>query len=327
MKTGAPVADMAEQIKWWDTLDAFRRAWGRVDVEKALQMARECQHPDAQWLAALFPAGVPVTQQRMSEVMQAQGDAQGDDARGLFLLWRVGRESDSVLRRSAEMGYPPAQALWSVNAYDGAETCFKWARLACEKGDREGAFQLSQCYSDGIGCEQDRTKALELCKQAAEWQHPQAQIWFGKTTYTVLEWQRYHWLGLASARGDSEAFRFDVVRSLPLFVKGQRGRILHTVAPVIRRGLDAARKTLFGVDVDGEKQVKKLQRVVTLHDAMLGRAKQAIGCWSVVGLRCGLVKDVRVLIAKNAWEELWLWASAMEGAVEDEEEDEEERSD
>jgi hypothetical protein len=53
-----------------------------------------------------------------------------------------------------------------------------------------------------------------------------------------------------------------------------------------------------------------LRRVLELHDAVAVRAKQAIACWSVVGERLGLVKDVRVLIAKMAWKEAWLWSRA-----------------
>jgi hypothetical protein len=46
--SGGRVVDLAEQMKWWDALDAFADELG---VEKGLQMARECRHSDAQWLA------------------------------------------------------------------------------------------------------------------------------------------------------------------------------------------------------------------------------------------------------------------------------------
>jgi hypothetical protein len=40
---------------------------------------------------------------------------------------------------------------------------------------------------------------------------------------------------------------------------------------------------------------------------MLGRAREAIKCWSMAGRRVGVVKDMRVMISKMAWEEAWRW--------------------
>jgi hypothetical protein len=114
-------ADCAEQIKWWNALDALQR---NRDVE-ALEMARGCRHPDAVWLASLFPVGKGVTQQRMLGVMQELGE----DPRALFVAWKIlagdveaailprpGRRRGEVqpvhnrpqLRHVAEMGYAPA---------------------------------------------------------------------------------------------------------------------------------------------------------------------------------------------------------------------------
>jgi hypothetical protein len=73
--------ELAEQIKWWDALDELLVRTSDAHIEKGLQMARECRHPDAQWLAALFPAGTAVTMQRLYAVMLEQGE----DARALCL--------------------------------------------------------------------------------------------------------------------------------------------------------------------------------------------------------------------------------------------------
>jgi hypothetical protein len=43
---------------------------------------------------------------------------------------------------------------------------------------------------------------------------------------------------------------------------------------------------------------------------MLDHAKEAIGCWSMAGRRRGVVKDIRVMIAKMAWEP-WLWSKKV----------------
>jgi hypothetical protein len=63
---GALAVDRADQIKWWDVLDKLgspKLSAGGAD--EALQTARALQHPDAQWLASLFPAGIAVAQEDM----------------------------------------------------------------------------------------------------------------------------------------------------------------------------------------------------------------------------------------------------------------------
>jgi hypothetical protein len=72
--------------------------------------------------------------------------------------------------------------------------------------------------------------------------------------------------------------------------------------------LDVGKRVLFGTPVVGD-EVEKLCRLLELYDAMLLCAKESIVCWSIVGLRCGLVKDVRVLIGKLAWQEAWRWSA------------------
>ncbi len=49
------IADKTDQIKWADALDSLGTLGFERDVSKGLQLARECQHPDAQWLCSLFP--------------------------------------------------------------------------------------------------------------------------------------------------------------------------------------------------------------------------------------------------------------------------------
>jgi hypothetical protein len=101
-----------------------------------------------------------------------------------------------------------------------------------------------------------------------------------------------------------------------LFEKGEHARILHTVGPVLRANLDVARCTLFLLYKD-RVTVERYQRVIALYDAMAERARAAMGCWSVIGRRVGLVKDVRVTIAKLLWEEAWRWSEdKKEGAGE-----------
>jgi hypothetical protein len=103
---------------------------------------------------------------------------------------------------------------------------------------------------------------------------------------------------------------------IPWFERGEHTRILHTVGPVFRANLDVANHTLFHPYI-GEEFLERYQRVIALYEAMMQRARAAMGCWSVIGRRVGLVKDVRVTIAKLLWEEAWQWSEdKKEGAGE-----------
>jgi hypothetical protein len=65
-------------------------------------------------------------------------------------------------------------------------------------------------------------------------------------------------------------------------------------------------------DVPIEVVLQKLGRVLHLHEAMVARAKRAIECWSMAARRCGVVKDMRVMIAKKAWAEPWQWGEKQQ---------------
>jgi hypothetical protein len=79
----------------------------------------------------------------------------------------------------------------------------------------------------------------------------------------------------------------------------------------------AGRATFREAIDSGRVTVAQLERVIELHAAMLGRARRAIDCWSMAGWRLRVVKDMRVVIAKMAWEEVWRLGEMMEVKRED----------
>jgi hypothetical protein len=306
MNSGALVVDRTEMIKWGNALDVL---YGRLPdhpehgVEKGLQRARECLHPDARWLAALFPSGVAVTRRGMQEVMREQGD----DMRAGFLLWKLSVESDAeLLTRAAEAGYAPAQAEMFDRCRNSVEK-FAWAEKAVAVGDRQGLYRLARCWRHGYGCTANNKRAIELYRQAAELEDSLAMHQYGGFGFGARDWERYHWWGRAAERGyDSFFLCAALLLLVPLFEDGECGRTLHTIGPVIRRNLDVAKCASFGRTLD-RYDCGKLERVVELYAAMLTRVRHAIDCWSMAGWLRGLVKDMRVVIAKMAWAEAWRW--------------------
>jgi hypothetical protein len=306
MKRGAASVELEEQIKWWDALDWLVGRLG-LDVARGLQMARECTHPEARWLVSLFPGvGVAVTRERMVEVMREQGE----NPLALVLLRELSGQG-ARLDVLADTGYALAQA--QASSRSGGANAFRWAQEATAQGERHGIYQLAYHYHFGWSCEKDTERAARLFLQAAQLGDCAAQWTYGEYACGQFDWLRYHWWLAAASRG----FRLfgdlaaEVDSVLPLFEKGEKGRVLHLFTALLKIGLDAVSNQVFDNSVS-LNTVQTMQRVFALHDAMLIRARQALVCWSIVGRRLGVAKDMRMMIAKAAWEEVWQWGEKGE---------------
>jgi hypothetical protein len=302
MNAGAVGVDRAELIKWYDARTQIGYILEHHYV-KGLEMARECQHPDAVWLASLFPVGVTVTRERMRVVMLEQGD----DPRAMWIAWRAGGLTGNdvgLLRRAADRGYARAQVDLAHHTRDDDES-LRMLELATAQDDRDALYALGlrRMREEGEGS----ATAIELFRRAAELNDGLAQKKYGEIAFGPDDWQRYHWWGRAVSHGhyisqlEAAALRF-----LPSFEEGRNGRILHTLAPLLRGNIDSGQRKVFGLYRVAD-EVRQLERVIELHAAMLNRARRAIDCWSMAGRRLGVVKDMRVVIAKILWEEPWRW--------------------
>jgi TPR repeat protein len=307
-KTNAVGFEEGEQIKWWDALDALYETCDGTSWEKATQMVRECRHPDAQWLAALLPAtGVAVTRECVRQVLLGLSE----DARAIDIAWRLSDKDDKApLRRAAMMGYAPAQA--QLSRFGSIAECFELAQKAAAAGNRSGIHQLGSCYQAGmaVACTQDTRRAIALFQKAADLGCPRAQMALGYTAYDELDWQRYDLFTQAALRGHTMALRFV---GPGIFMQGKNRRILHIVASCIRPNFDITKRLFFGHP--SRENHDSLVQVLQFHDAMLGVARPAIDCWSIAARRRGIVKDIRVMIAKIAWEEVWLWGEVQKRPV------------
>jgi hypothetical protein len=154
MNTGAAGVERAEQIKWWDALDALAEEC----VEEGLQMTRKCLHPDAQWLASLFPAGVAVARERMREMMLELRN----DRRALYVAWLLGEgdaDTTRLLERSAEMDYSPV----GLAVRCGGR--FEMEPKSCRPN--RGMWRLGHFFFFGVkGCVKDEEKGRQLTGEA-----------------------------------------------------------------------------------------------------------------------------------------------------------------
>jgi hypothetical protein len=311
---GCCVMERAEEIRWWDSIDALAGAWSGEDFEGAMRMVRACRHPDVQWLASLLPVGELSDEGSKSRLCALMLEQRGD-ARAMHLAWSLDIFGlpRTLLERSAAMGYAPAQA--SMCSVSASVAPFPWAQASAAQGHKRGQFHLANCLLHGDGCAKDTAKAIELFRAAAEAGLPAAQHPYGDTAFAECDWQRFYWWGLAAETGCNVSKFCEMLFSFFRCERREMGRVVHTVAPLIRRHYLIRTGRFLWRLFENKEEEAVLLRVTALHHAMLGRARRAMLCWSVVGSRCGLVKDVRVVIAKMAWEEAWRWSDDKQDAA------------
>jgi hypothetical protein len=273
---------------------------------RSIEAARSCLHPDAQWFVSLLPAEIPATREGMRELMLQHRQ----DPRASFLAWVFADwDSRDELAYAAGRGYAPAQARMCANSSDAGEG-YEYAQKAAAQGDRWGLCELAYFFEEGECCAKDTAKAIDLYREAAELGHSEAMHYYGELAFAPHEWERWHWWGRAAERG----YLFDTFPQIvtdvwmPVFEGGRNGRVLHTIAAVLRRNLNVTEPTVFGRSLSAAGW-ESIMQVLALHDGMLNRARAAIDCWSMAARRLRVVKDMRVVIAKMVWEEPWRWSN------------------
>jgi TPR repeat protein len=274
--SGVVVVDRAEQIKWWDVVDALTARWGTVREEVAgtaevLRLARNCLHPDAQWLTSVIPSGAGATRHFMAEMLLEQG--RGDPRAAFVASCAKGAGYMGLLRFAAENGYAPAQARLSAWA-DLAQEKFLWAQRAYSQGDRCGIARMADCFRLGLGCWVNKERAIELYKEAAPLLDPSALYYYGLLGFGELDAERYQGWALASTRGFGEACRVGITVLLPSFENGENGRTLQLAGPLLK-----ANPKLLNIDhslLRYRSETEQALRVVEMYEMVLGFANRRL---------------------------------------------------
>ena len=303
-RSSMTLAEKLQLIKWWDATEVFR---GRFELErmlKGLQMARKCTHPDALWLVSLFPDGRELTEESVKEAFAREGE----DPRALFFLSGLDYDTGK-LKWAAEMGYAPAQAVMQHFTYD-LEGKFAWATKAARQGHRSGLYYLGGLLHAGFGCEKDEARGLEYIREAAQLGHVEAQYDYAIRSFSADDWQRYALMGRAADRGydvATKALTDAAVAQLRAFESGQgAGRVVFEIGRRCKVHQHATHAQLF--DWPALRKIcPAMRRCVQLYDEWCEAAKRAVNCWSVIGQRLGVVKDIRLMIARMVWEGRSVW--------------------
>ena len=286
------------------------------DLAKGLELARQCHHADAVWLCSMFPDGPPGDRVAARELLLRQG---GDDPRAQCFAVLVSKgmnpPTDAVLlTAAARRGDPLAMAMLSQDVHLEPEERHVWACRAAAAGEPQGLCELGTQHWYGFSCAQDRPRALQLYRAAAELGDASAMLFYAKDALAEEDPERCACLGRAAAAGSTNA-------ALLLIEETQRrfadyARVLPASAQCVFELGAAYRghivgKKLFGVPVVPDK-LAQAARAVALHAEWCEQARCATEAWLWVARKKGVVKDIRGSIAKLLWAQRAAWAKGKQ---------------
>jgi hypothetical protein len=299
MKSVVTVVD-----SWSDEEFELSRRWGEVrdtflgqnyvtqDVKKALVLAATCKHPEARWLTALFEGRKVANKFEANEVLESAGV---EDATALcFSSLTCGLRNRDVLLESANRGCALAQAEVAKLAGNGRV----WAQKAADQGEREGFLTLGE-YCDF--CEDSQDEAKRYFAIASKLGSVDAMALYGNML-PKSDPLRHALRGKAAASGYlTTGFLNDMEEQM----EGMRQSFLPKIVFALGRALDGhvneQRREIFGNGLRFSNWFPHAKVVVEFYKIQALQYRRAVDMWTLVGLRRGVVKDVRIFIGKLIW--------------------------
>ncbi len=234
---------LVELFKWLDVRDVLLGENEREqDITSTLALARDCKHPDAEWLTSIFE-GKDVSTEEVFLHCE-------NDTRALSFAWLLARsrEEDFLpLHRSSEMGNAFACSMLCGKVwFENKEEAFRLAQLSASKHERDGFFWLGFCFRDGFGCEKDLTLAKENFTIAAELGHVGAAVDYGRSL-DKSDPARWLWLGRAALRGWPHSFLDSFSEQVEQYFSGSgNATVMFFIGRALKANIDMEKKEIFG---------------------------------------------------------------------------------
>jgi hypothetical protein len=180
------------------------------------------------------------------------------------------------------------------------EEKFRFAKSSASQQEREGFYWLGYCYEYSSGCEKDLEKARELYLIAAHL----GQVWSMRNLGLLSDYsdiQRWFWWGRAAVLGDLMWFLGFFAHQVLKFNSGSgSGAVVFQIGKALNGHVSVGKRTIFGKDWFFDDRIGPANSAILFY-AQRVACRRAVDTWSFVGIRCGVVKDIRVLIGEMIW--------------------------
>ena len=294
---------LVELFKWLDVRDTLLgENYKKQDITAALALARDCKHPDAEWLTSIFEGKDVSTKDQVGEVFRLHQT----DARGLCFAWWLTPSRElglTLLVSSSEMGNAFAcstrSSFWWL---DSSEEDFRLAGVAASQHERDGFYWLGRCLNRGYGCDKDSSLAKENYLIAAELGHAEAAEDYGDSL-DESDPVRWLWLGRAALRGSSHSFVDAFSNQVKEFFSGSgNATVLFLIGHALKGNIDEEDFEIFGVSSDSDSRIGFAKQAISFYSSQIKSARLAVDTWTLVATRLHLIKDMRIYIGQMVWE-------------------------
>lgn len=169
------------------------------------------------------------------------------------------------------------------------------------KDERDGWFAFGLVLEEGIGCEKDAVLARAHFLRASELEHAESAR-RAALLFPSSDARFWTLAGEATLRGDRQSKflqNFSMEISKYEWGGAKNGKVLFAIGKVLRGHIDD--RTILRESFCFSSRCPSAIRAVQFVDKQIDACKAAMKSWCLVGIRLGVVKDVRKLIAELIW--------------------------
>jgi hypothetical protein len=162
----------------------------------------------------------------------------------------------------------------------------------------------------------ERAKENHLIAAELGHVHSMVEFSFALDESDPLHW---YWFGKATRLGFSRcspAFIYNAVKQVEQLNAGcGSAAVVFQIGLALNGQIDVEKRLIFGETEDGDhwglpeqslipfrKLVGPANDAISFYTIQLAACRRAVDCWSSVGIRFRVVKDIRILIGKMIWE-------------------------
>jgi hypothetical protein len=264
------------------------------DIKKAIELASICEHPNAVWLTKLFGGRDVASREEARQVFLICEK----DPRALCFAGLLGGTDDEI-RQAADFGDAFAQAKMAGQTRD--EERSRWAKKSAAQGERDGFYWLGHCYRGGIACEKDAERAKENFLVAAELGHVQAMVFLGRSL-DKDDPQRFVLFGKAASSRYPYVFFNEMVDHMRNFGAGTgHAKVVFAIGRALNGHVNNEKRVIFEKGYNFDARIGRANLALHFYNLQLRSYRKAVDSWTIIGLRNGVVKDIRKMIGKMIW--------------------------
>ncbi len=295
---------LVELFKWLDVRDTLLgKNCKKQDVASALALARDCNHPDAEWLTSILEGKDVANESEAKKVLLLHEN----DARALCFAWLlsdyVERDSSSLRHLAFDTGNAFACSMFCEQVfYENEEEAFRLARRSAALHERDGLYWLGDYFREGVGCKKDLSLAKENYLIAAELGDVYAARDYGRLL-DELDPGRWLWWGRAALRGLHHSFLGSFSEQVEQYFSGSgNASVVFLIGRALKGNICMEKKLIFGRRNDFDSRIRPANQAVSFYSSQIKSARLAVDTWTLVATRLHLIKDMRILIGKMIWE-------------------------